>query len=325
MCSNTHEVADALLGLSHFVLPDAGGRFNGINQEIDNSSSSFASSARSVPSLPPIAMLLASLEQEDPTAMPSSPIPCMDPAPPMASSGPSMLLASSSSSSGLSQTTTVRGENKLTASIMYSDAPSRPPPSPLRTQSPTTPPIPSSSSSSLGTMPMSSSSEHHHHHQQAWPHRVNARRHASGSLSLPAKSKRRRTSLPGPSSIRKMAPNPLRRRRRASATAQKQETMASASPSSPTAASLSSYDDASTPPSPASSSTTSSSPNIGPKPRWKDAERIDLFRAIVKEKRLDDMTSIAWDRIAAAVGRAKKACKDQWRREVLPTLLNNMK
>ncbi|ORX55721.1 hypothetical protein DM01DRAFT_1335116 [Hesseltinella vesiculosa] len=89
---------------------------------------------------------------------------------------------------------------------------------------------------------------------------------------------------------------------------------------------------ASPPSSPTTTTTTSSSsssfesPTNQPhKPRWKESERLDLFKAIVREKQLDDMTTISWDRIAIAVGRAKKACKDQWRREVLPTLLKNMK
>lgn len=34
------------------------------------------------------------------------------------------------------------------------------------------------------------------------------------------------------------------------------------------------------------------------------------------------MTTFPWDKIAAVVGRDKKACKDQWRREVLPSLLH---
>lgn len=57
------------------------------------------------------------------------------------------------------------------------------------------------------------------------------------------------------------------------------------------------------------------------KPRWQDAEKRELIEAIVKEKNLDDMTSIRWDRISMTVGRAKKACKDQWRRVLLPDLL----
>ncbi|KAG2192571.1 hypothetical protein INT47_006203 [Mucor saturninus] len=61
------------------------------------------------------------------------------------------------------------------------------------------------------------------------------------------------------------------------------------------------------------------------KPRWQEAERLELLEAIVKEKELDDMTTIRWDRISLAVGRAKKACKDQWRRELLPNILKGLR
>ncbi|KAI9021528.1 hypothetical protein CLU79DRAFT_753695 [Phycomyces nitens] len=60
------------------------------------------------------------------------------------------------------------------------------------------------------------------------------------------------------------------------------------------------------------------------KPRWKDAERLRLFKAIVKDKLLDDMASFHWDKIAIEVGRPKKACKDQWRRELLPNFMARM-
>lgn len=60
---------------------------------------------------------------------------------------------------------------------------------------------------------------------------------------------------------------------------------------------------------------------VSNKPRWQDSERQNLIEAIVHEKKLDDMTSIPWDKVSRVVGRAKKACKDQWRREVLPSLL----
>lgn len=69
-------------------------------------------------------------------------------------------------------------------------------------------------------------------------------------------------------------------------------------------------------------------PNGSPssnKPRWQEVERLELLEAIVKEKELDDMTTIRWDRISLAVGRAKKACKDQWRREILPNLLKGLR
>jgi hypothetical protein len=71
---------------------------------------------------------------------------------------------------------------------------------------------------------------------------------------------------------------------------------------------------------------TASSPTTAMnKPRWQEAERLELLEAIVKEKNLDDMTSIRWDLISLAVGRAKKACKDQWRRELLPNLMRRFK
>lgn len=73
------------------------------------------------------------------------------------------------------------------------------------------------------------------------------------------------------------------------------------------------------------SSIISNASNSLIKPRWKDNERLSLLKAIVKEKQLDDMTSFSWDKIALAVGRAKKACKDQWRREVLPALMKSVK
>lgn len=78
------------------------------------------------------------------------------------------------------------------------------------------------------------------------------------------------------------------------------------------------------PPLGTSSSSSSSSTSIA-KPRWQETERLDLLKAIVKEKHLDDMTSFSWDRISLVVGRAKKACKDQWRREILPALLEKLK
>ncbi|KAG2234947.1 hypothetical protein INT48_005101 [Thamnidium elegans] len=61
------------------------------------------------------------------------------------------------------------------------------------------------------------------------------------------------------------------------------------------------------------------------KPRWQETERLELLEAIVKEKELDDMTTIRWDRISLAVGRAKKACKDQWRRELLPNIMKGLR
>ncbi|KAI8985069.1 hypothetical protein BDB01DRAFT_788819 [Pilobolus umbonatus] len=69
---------------------------------------------------------------------------------------------------------------------------------------------------------------------------------------------------------------------------------------------------------------SNTSSNTINKPRWQEAERLGLLEAIVKEKNLDDMASIRWDRISLAVGRAKKACKDQWRREILPHLMKGL-
>lgn len=65
----------------------------------------------------------------------------------------------------------------------------------------------------------------------------------------------------------------------------------------------------------------------GLKPRWQEPERLSLFLAIVKDKKLDDMSTFNWERIAAMLGskRGGKACKDQWRREVLPALMNATK
>ncbi|KAK4519626.1 Cytochrome b5 heme-binding domain-containing protein [Mucor velutinosus] len=57
------------------------------------------------------------------------------------------------------------------------------------------------------------------------------------------------------------------------------------------------------------------------KPRWQDFERQTLIESIVQEKELDNMSSIPWDKVSRVVGRAKKACQDQWRREILPHLL----
>lgn len=59
------------------------------------------------------------------------------------------------------------------------------------------------------------------------------------------------------------------------------------------------------------------------RPRWTANERFKLFMAVVEDKQLDDMTTFAWDRIATRVGRSKKACKDQWRREILKSLIHH--
>jgi hypothetical protein len=61
------------------------------------------------------------------------------------------------------------------------------------------------------------------------------------------------------------------------------------------------------------------------KPRWNNKERCNLFMAIIRDRELDDMSTYNWDKIASKVGRARKACKDQWRREVLPALIQGLK
>lgn len=61
------------------------------------------------------------------------------------------------------------------------------------------------------------------------------------------------------------------------------------------------------------------------KPRWNNKERCNLFMAIIKDRQLEDMSTYNWDKIASKVGRARKACKDQWRREVLPALIHGIK
>ncbi|KAI9254457.1 hypothetical protein BDA99DRAFT_518453 [Phascolomyces articulosus] len=61
------------------------------------------------------------------------------------------------------------------------------------------------------------------------------------------------------------------------------------------------------------------------KPRWQGPEKESLFTAIIEDKRLDDMATFHWDKIAKLVGRAGKACKDQWRREILPALNDSFK
>ncbi|KAJ2957427.1 hypothetical protein NQZ79_g6849 [Umbelopsis isabellina] len=61
------------------------------------------------------------------------------------------------------------------------------------------------------------------------------------------------------------------------------------------------------------------------KPRWNNKERCNLFMAVIKDRELDDMSIYNWEKIASKVGRARKACKDQWRREVLPALIHGLK
>lgn len=78
-------------------------------------------------------------------------------------------------------------------------------------------------------------------------------------------------------------------------------------------------------PLPARATARSSHDREKKKPRWNTSERTKLFMAIIKDKGLDNMASYNWERIACSVGRARKACKDQWRREVLPALIHNLK
>ncbi|CAO3619105.1 unnamed protein product [Mucor fragilis] len=83
------------------------------------------------------------------------------------------------------------------------------------------------------------------------------------------------------------------------------------------------YEKATVPTAAAASNPTlnSSADGISNKPRWQDFERQTLIEIIVQEKELDNMSSIPWDKVSQVVGRAKKACQDQWRREILPHLL----
>ncbi|KAI8370121.1 hypothetical protein EDC96DRAFT_573639 [Choanephora cucurbitarum] len=56
------------------------------------------------------------------------------------------------------------------------------------------------------------------------------------------------------------------------------------------------------------------------KPRWTQEMKASLFRVIVAHKGLSDMASFDWTAIGQEVGRPGKACKDQWRRAILPKL-----
>ncbi|OBZ87883.1 hypothetical protein A0J61_04064 [Choanephora cucurbitarum] len=56
------------------------------------------------------------------------------------------------------------------------------------------------------------------------------------------------------------------------------------------------------------------------KPRWTQEMKASLFRVIVAHKGLSDMASFDWITIGQEVGRPGKACKDQWRRAILPKL-----
>ncbi|KAK4511418.1 uncharacterized protein ATC70_012633 [Mucor velutinosus] len=56
------------------------------------------------------------------------------------------------------------------------------------------------------------------------------------------------------------------------------------------------------------------------KPRWTAEMRESLLKAVITYKNLDDMTSFHWSQIGKQVGRSGKACKDQWRRALLPKI-----
>ncbi|CDH57033.1 predicted protein [Lichtheimia corymbifera JMRC:FSU:9682] len=57
------------------------------------------------------------------------------------------------------------------------------------------------------------------------------------------------------------------------------------------------------------------------RPRWRAHERLKLFLAIAEDKQLEDMSTFRWGPIACKVGRSRKACKDQWRREVYRSIV----
>jgi hypothetical protein len=56
------------------------------------------------------------------------------------------------------------------------------------------------------------------------------------------------------------------------------------------------------------------------KPRWTTDMRKKLFHIVVEQKKLADMATFEWATIGKQVGRSGKACKDQWRRALLPKL-----
>ncbi|KAI8084095.1 uncharacterized protein B0P05DRAFT_536143 [Gilbertella persicaria] len=56
------------------------------------------------------------------------------------------------------------------------------------------------------------------------------------------------------------------------------------------------------------------------KPRWTAEMRTLLLNAVVNHKGLSDMTSFDWAAVGLEVGRSGKACKDQWRRAILPRI-----
>ncbi|KAI8147319.1 hypothetical protein BJV82DRAFT_343685 [Fennellomyces sp. T-0311] len=58
------------------------------------------------------------------------------------------------------------------------------------------------------------------------------------------------------------------------------------------------------------------------RPRWTPSERLELFKAVSRDKELEEMSTFHWDIIAQQVGRSRKSCKDQWRREIYRTMLD---
>ncbi|KAG1105530.1 hypothetical protein G6F42_016951 [Rhizopus arrhizus] len=60
--------------------------------------------------------------------------------------------------------------------------------------------------------------------------------------------------------------------------------------------------------------------SVKEKPRWTPQMRESLLKAVIAYKNLDDMTSFHWSQIGKQVGRSGKACKDQWRRALLPKI-----
>lgn len=56
------------------------------------------------------------------------------------------------------------------------------------------------------------------------------------------------------------------------------------------------------------------------KPRWSNPMKNALLEAVIEQKELSDMATFNWAAIGKQVGRSGKACKDQWRRAILPKL-----
>ncbi|KAI9318085.1 hypothetical protein BX666DRAFT_1877156 [Dichotomocladium elegans] len=59
------------------------------------------------------------------------------------------------------------------------------------------------------------------------------------------------------------------------------------------------------------------------RPRWQPRERLNLLLAVVEDKQLDDMAAFDWNTVAFKVGRSRKACKDQWRREIFRSIIDH--